>query len=566
MGRPFDIEIFFGGKYLPKLAGKPIPMPIPVIVSGRNVWIFDEYVEGWLGMGGSIANMAIGLMVPLGSDASPGGVGAGTVLLYRGDSTWFVGSGAVYRNGSSIATASSALQFILNAVLFQAGLAAPVAPTLRLTNESGKKPLGTYSIKITQVRSATGEESNASPASNAVTANHNRLLIDMNGIATPGDGKRWAVYGSDGGSSQLGPWYFRIEFDSSQLGTVTDSLSINRQNSIAIEYYDFESSSILAPFEFAPPPAATHLTTLGSVMCPLGSYGGAGVSPSLPGRLGWPASFTRFLNPAEPIVRVDGRPGNGWQTVFTRHSVQGIILSGDETGPVFVRAFWPNVGILNESAACMIEAEIYADSGDGYLVRSNGSETPDTSWADDVRPDVKDINPATAVLGYYPKMDAVVVCDGPNATAQAFMRGRGEWAPKFDLPGAVDTAATIGGKLYLKFSDGSVKPFDSGSSSGGGSARSPWLTLGNARHRKAVFGYEGVMKDTGTNKLYGNLDAGTALDTQADATGSEHIEPQVKCNVKRLKNLSMERSAIPAGGRAYSIGVHGNVDETYVDL
>jgi hypothetical protein len=566
MGRPFDIEIPLAGKYLPKLAGKPLAQAIPCIVAGRNIWPFDEYTEGWNGMGASIANMNVGLLVPLGSDGSPGGIGAGTVLLYRGDSTWFIGSGSVYRNGGLIATASSALQFILSAVLYTAGLPAPIAPTLRLTNETGKKPKGTYSGKLTQVRAETGEESNASPATGAVTANHNRLLIDMNGIATPGDGKRWAWYGSDGGSSQLGPWYFRLEFNSSDLGTVTDSGSINRPNSIAIEYYDFESSDLLAPFNFAPPPPATHLTTLGAVMCPLGSYGGAGISPSLPGRLGWPATFTRFLNPAEPIVRVDGRPGNGWQAVFTKHSVQGIILSGDDTGPVFVRAFWPNVGILNESAACMIESEIFAHSGDGYLVRSNGSETPDTTWADDVRPDVKDINPATAVLGYYPKMDAVAVIDGPNATAQCFMRGRNGWTPKFDLTGPVDSAATVGGKLYLKHSDGTVRPFDSGSSSGGGSARSPWLTLGNGRFRKSVFGWESVVKGGGTTNLYGNKSTGAALDSQTDATSGEGHVAQKKTNVKGLKSLSMERTGIAAGDRAYQVDVHGAVDETYVDL
>jgi hypothetical protein len=560
MGRPFDIEIPFSGRYQPRLAGRPVPGPIPVIVAGRNVWVFDEYVEAWAGMGGSVASMNVGLMIPLGQDGLPGGIGTGTVLVWRADSTWFIGSGAVYRNGGVIATASSALQFILNAVLYVAGLSPPAAPVLRLTNESAKKPRGTYSIKLTQVRAETGEESNASPASNVVTAAGQRLLIDMNGIALPGDGKRWAVYGSDGGYSQLGPWAFRLEFDSSQLGTVTDSDNINRQNSIAVEWYDFETSSLLAPFEFAPPPPGTHLAQLGSVICPLGSYGGAGVSPSLPGRLGWPASFTRFLNPAEPIVRVDGRPGNGWQAVFTKHSVQAIILSGDETGPVFVRAQWPHVGILNESAATMIESEIYAVSGDGYLVRSNGSEVPDTSFAEDARPDVKNINPATAVVGYYPKLDVVVFMDG--AVAYPFLRGRNTWATPFDLPGVAETAATVGGKLYVRFGDNSVRAFAAG---GGvlGSARSPWLTLGNGRHRKAVFGWETVAKDSLTTNLYGNKNAAAVLETQTNATAGEKHVPQVKTDVKGLKSFSIEHTGIV--GRVYEVDVHGAVDESYVD-
>src|SRR5262249_24013523 len=160
-------------------------------------------------------------------------------------------------------------------------------------------------------------------------------------------------------------------------------------------------------------------------------------------------------NPAEPIVRVDGRPGNGWQTVFTKHSVQAVILSGDETGPVFVRSQWPNVGILNESGACMIESEIYAVSGDGYCVRSSGNEVPDTSFAEEARPDVRNINPGTAVVGYYPREDAVIFMDG--AIAYPYLRGRGGWAPPFDLPGTADSAATVGGKLYVRFTDGSLK-------------------------------------------------------------------------------------------------------------
>lgn len=555
----------FGGAYRPRLAQNPIARPIPAIVRGRNVWVYDEYVETWLGMGSSVASMNIGLMVPLGQDSLPGGIGTGTVLVWRADSTWFIGSGQVYRNASPIGTASSALQFILNSILFTAGLAQPGAPTLRLTNESNRKPRGTYSVKITQVRPDTGEESNASLVSNVVTATGQRLLIDMSGIASSGDGKRWAAYGSDGGFSTIGPWLFRLEFNSSELGTVTDSTGTARPNSIAIEYYDFETTSLSAPFEFAPPPAATHLTTLGSVVCPLGSYGGAGVSPSLPGKLGWPASFTRFLNPAEPIVRVDGRPGNGWQAVFTRNSVQAILLSGDETGPVFVRAWWPNVGIHNESAAIILESEIYAVSGDGYLVRSVGDSTPDTSWAHEIRPDVKNINPASSVLGYHQKEDAVLVMDG--AVAYPFNRSKNEWHTPFDLPAVAESSANVGGKCYVKFSDGSVRVFDAGSGSGiSGFAQSAFLTFGNPRASKTIFGWESDVKGAVTTTLHGNSDATTALETQADSgSGDRHLS-QMKTNVKRLKHASIKHTFTTGSARAYQTAISGVSDEVSVDV
>src|SRR5262249_33266315 len=74
------------------------------------------------------------MLVPLGSDALPGGITSGTVLVYRGDSTWFIANagGSVYRNGAVVATASPSLQFILSSVLFTAGLPQPSAPTLYL--------------------------------------------------------------------------------------------------------------------------------------------------------------------------------------------------------------------------------------------------------------------------------------------------------------------------------------------------------------------------------------------------------------------------------------------------
>src|SRR5262249_21608836 len=84
-----------------------------------------------------------------------------------------------------------------------------------------------------------------------------------------------------------------------------------------------------------------------------------------------------------------GRPQNGWQAVFMQHSVQAILLSGDDNGPVFVRAYWPTAGIANPSGACMVESEIWAVLGDGYLARSSGHQDPDTGFADPVRPDVK---------------------------------------------------------------------------------------------------------------------------------------------------------------------------------
>ena len=86
-----------------------------------------------------------------------------------------------------------------------------------------------------------------------------------------------------------------------------------------------------------------------------------------------------------------------------------------------MRAYWPTAGIANPSGACMVESEIWAVLGDGYLARSSGHQDPDTSFADPVRPDVKNVNPATAIVGYYPKYDSVIFMDG--GVAYPYMRG-----------------------------------------------------------------------------------------------------------------------------------------------
>jgi hypothetical protein len=569
------LRIGFGNRYLPRslVAGSA-----PAVAYGRNCWLREEngnvFAETWNGMGNSVASMNAGLLVPLGGDNLPGGIGAGTVLVWRGDSTWYVGSGDVYRNGADIADASSLLKFLLNAIEYTAGLAQPSAPTLRLTNESNKKPQGTFSIKLTQVRPETGEESNASLVSNKVTATGQRLLVDMTGIATSGDGKRWAIYGTDAGLSQIGDWFYRLEFNSSELSTITDSGGIARANSIAIEYFDFETTAITAPYTFRVPPAGTHLTTLGSVMVMLGTEGpsgggaGAGISPSLPGRLGFPATFTRFLNPAEPIVRVDGRPGNGWQAVFTKNSVQSILLSGDETGPVFVRSIWSNTGISNESAALMLESEIYAVSGDGYLVRSNGTDSPDTSWANDIRPDVKNIDPTKAVIGYYPKEDSIILMDGDTALAYPYKRDEGHWDTPFELPAVPQTAATVNGKLYVQMG-GAVRAFDSGNGSGiTGVVRSEWQDMNLSHLRKAVWTWKSLVRGGVTTKLFGarpNQDVAIVLESQTDSgSGDRHLD-QVKTNIKKLNSFCFQHELTNGGSRAYETIVQAVIDESQVD-
>ena len=574
MAQPFERTILYGGSYYPALPPVGEARPEMALVAGRNVWIRPEgYCESWMGMASLGVGMNAALMVPLSIDSLPGGIGTGTVLIYRSDGTAFIGSGTVYRNAASIATASNALQIRINSTNITVGLPTPAAPSVFIQNVAGKAR-GNFSVKISQVRPEDGEESNASLASGAVVNLKNqKIIISMNGIATPGDGKRWVVYGSDAGASQLGPWWYRLEFDSSQLTTIVDSLGNSRPNSIAVDWYDFDMLNILAPFDFAAPPPGTHLTSLGAVVTVLGTYGanglagGAGVSPSKVGRLAFPATYTRFLNPVEPIKRVDGRPGNGWQAVWTENSLQAILLSGDDVGPVFVRGLWPRTGILSPNGALILDnGDIFAFTSDGAMVRSNGASVPDHHFADRVRPDLKNFNPATVVLGYHKRENAVVVMDGNVAIP--YLLSRDEWCPPFDmLPGGgtVQASAEVKAKLHVNISN-QLYTFDTGNGSGiNWRARPVDQTLGTNK-RKTVFGWKGTTKGGTTAKLFGNLDYNTVLETQTDAGAGQHHVGQVKTNIKNLASFALERSGTAGGQCAYTDEVYGVVEnEDFID-
>ena len=102
---------------------------------------------------------------------------------------FFIGNGALRYNGSAaIATAASILQIKLresgawSAATYQAGLSQPLAPTIAVrsilgTGMTGKLKAGTYSVKITKIRSATGVRSLASSMSPRVRPGRSSAFV-----------------------------------------------------------------------------------------------------------------------------------------------------------------------------------------------------------------------------------------------------------------------------------------------------------------------------------------------------------------------------------------------------
>lgn len=435
-------RILFDRGFVPNQA--PINSVPESVLDGLNV-IFrgPRRFDSFRGMGSSIhAGQATMMLV----GTVDGGLATGTLILYRQNTYWFIGSGAVFLAGVSIGSASSALQLRVGGTAFPAGLPAPPAPLISTIGTGVNN--GSYSVKLTLVRSATGAESNASVASNVVSASNNQIRIPV--PASQNGADKFAVYASKRGFGSSGPWYFLREFP------------ISGAN-VTVEWYDGDLAQTLAPLDYDQPLSGTHVFALGACIVVAGIVGGIGISPSIPGRPeAFPPDFITFLNPAEPIIGVKGRATDGFQYIACANSLHAALLTPDPDAPVVTRAIWSDVGFPNPDAFCLVESEIYGHTGARGPVRTSQQNEPDTSFAYPVASYFATWNAAQTVVGYSPEENLVVFCNG--TAALAFNRTTGQWSTPLQLnvPGSVDAAVTFGGRLYLS-AGGGLYPFNTGS-------------------------------------------------------------------------------------------------------
>lgn len=539
------------------------------IQRGSGMWCRnDGYTESWKALTSATANYggtAILFILDPGSPQIGAIVGTGTVIIFRAGTVWFVGSGVVYKHaagsgqGTSLGTASSGLQLVLSGgTLITAGLSQPAAPTISLTGSG--KITGSVSVKITRNRTTTGAESNASVATNIIAGNSQMIRISSWPAAlTNQDG--WGIYATDPGFSTFGPWYHRKDILNSDISG----------GNYDFDYYASETDLIAAPFDNFTPPAATHVCSLGSCLILLGTFGGAGISPSKIGfPEAFPPSYTRFLNPADSIVNVDGRSANGWLYVICKQSVQAVLLSGDDEGPVFGRSVWPFVGFLAPHAYAMNQSEIVGHASDGNFVISSGFNDPETGFVRDVWPDVKNWNPASTVTGIDGKNNCIVFANG--TTAIPWMRWSSEgpkWSTPMTLPSAVKARINIGGQLYLQLADNQLYSWDQGS---GGAWEVVPASLGDGNSLYTLEGWRTTADPNGgtiTSNLYGNktgaIDLTTVLESQSLTGTGQKVYPRTKVNVKGVRQFCVGHSGTGAGVRLGQTVFMGAIDDALAD-
>jgi hypothetical protein len=332
---------------------------------------------------------------------------------------FFIGNGDLRYNGSAaIATAASILQIKLresgawSAATYQAGLSQPLAATIAIrsilgSGMSGKLKAGTYSVKITQIRSATGVRSLASLMSNVAVVegtNGRSARITFPNIGANG-ADRWGIYVSARSFGSTGPHYFLQEVAESELTTI-DGVA----RSYEIEWSDGNLvGSDLAPIDSYVPPSGIFAGVLGDTAFIAGCYSNVGESTVGADDPGSTIAVSLPLHPEEyppdfqlyPPEAPTGlmRGGDGFYYYFGKSTMGVISYVGGEPALAF-QLMWPNTGITYpHNAVVGTGGRVYAKSGNN-LVRIGANGEPETEWAAPVADEMADLTDEKTVLGW----------------------------------------------------------------------------------------------------------------------------------------------------------------------
>lgn len=156
---PDEIRLIAG--YAPDVPLDDPAMTSGLIWRGRNAVLTPfRRAAGWAGLS-RVRKVAGPLLQVVGEKLAS--IGTGNVVLNWNNTVWFVGSGNVFLDDPTtpIGVASSQLQVKVGNNVYQAGMPAPLAPTIAVATDSGGAVIpGGMTAKVvatvTRVRSATG--------------------------------------------------------------------------------------------------------------------------------------------------------------------------------------------------------------------------------------------------------------------------------------------------------------------------------------------------------------------------------------------------------------------------
>lgn len=525
-----------------------------------------------------------------------------SIFSYIGKSLWFIGEGYLLFNGARLTGdpyASTTLQFILfesggydNGTIYTAGLAAPSAPTVA-AGAASTKNTGTYSVRLTAIRSETGAESNASISSAVVTLTAQKLSITF--PATVGNGHdKWGVYVTAANKGSLGP---HLSLPTSLTGMtpqgqVTEAAVVAGGRTLSFEWNDGDLvGSSLAPIENGLPPTGTHAFTLEGCMAVAGCYGGVdAVSTTNPGnmiavsRAGFPEAFPADVNHLlalpEPPTLVLSRGAGGYVYIAGRNSLSVVRYTGAITkAPLGLSVLWPDVGFAYQTNACLADGVLYGYSAVKGLVRLDSDGNPDYKFAAAVSKQFEGISAEDVVVGYDPSTNMVVYgyTDGGLSRLLCYNKAWDVWSAPIhfeeliDVPTApaiIKSMYTTDGQLYIVLDTGgadyAIYQFHSGNGSNW-ALRSAWRDGGFPEKNKTITQLKTATGNNSANptsmEVYKNLDE-TVVDTTTYETAGEPEHLKVKrANIRNAKTYSVLLTGTDDDSLGLEVTVEGVVSE-----
>lgn len=509
-----------------------------------------------------------------------------SIFSYIGRSLWFIGDGYLLFNGDRLSgnpQATTTLRFILfesdaydSGTIYTAGLAAPGAPTVAQSATAGKLN-GTYSVRLTAIRSTTGAESSASIQSNVVTCSNKK--IDIPFPAAVGNGHdKWGVYITKTDFGSKGPHYAlpTALTGESPAGFVKETTVAGAgSRTLSFDWFDGDLvGQELAPIDNAVPPVGTHAFPLEGCIAVVGCYAGPdGVTVARPGNMiavskaGFPEAFPvdvdHLLTLPEPPTCVLTRAAGGFVYIAGPNSLSVVRYTGSVSkAPMALSVLWPDTGFAYQNNACLADGILYGYSAVKGLVRIDNDGNPDYRFSAAVVKQFEGVAAADVFLGYDPGSNHVVYgynVSGGYPRLMCYNKAWDVWSAPIELENLVDpipsgssikSMYTDGGQLYLVIDTGEaeyeVYKFNSGSGSTW-KLRSAWRDGGQPEMNKTI---TRILSATGNNssnsstlKLYINLSE-TVRDseTYTGSSSPEHLR------VKRTGQRNAKTYSVELGG------------------
>ena len=535
--------------------------------------------------------------------------GIGSAFSYIARSLWYIGAGRVLFNGTALTgnpDASTSLKFRLfdsgayNGTTYSAGLAAPAAPVISV-GAVGNKLNGSYSVRLTAVRSTTGAESNASQSSAAVTFSNQMCRVTF--PAAVGNGQdKWGVYVTPTDFGTKGPHYLLPPSltGESPIGFVKEStvaasvLGAPGDRKLDFEWFDGDLvGQDLAPTSNFLPPVGTHAFSLEGCIAVAGCYGDvtSGVTTSAPGsmiavsRAGFPEAFPididHLLALPEPPTLVLSRAASGVVYIAGKNSLSAVRYTGQSSkAPLALSTLWPDAGFATYTNACLADGQLYGYTGTRGPVRIDGDGNPDYSFASDISRQFDGVSASTICVGYDPSSTMVVYgyTSGGVSRLICYNKAYGIWSSPIQFEDLVDVPAgspaaikemiTTANQLYLVLDTGGSENAFYQFNAGTGATwklRTPWRDAGAPEQNKTItklnFATDNNNSNTITLDVYKNLITATKADSKSFVPIGAAEQRYQRADVINAKTYALHLQSTDADTCGIEITAEGIVSE-----